>query len=954
MRRKKLNFRFKLLAIFLLWKLFVPFSYSFGADDIYIENKKDVVIENNYFKYVIAAGGNNLHFIDKSTNIDYLNTYTITYCAYITREKKVYPVSSVSIKGNLLKLDFISAGVTADIFIKKAKDFFEFEVVDIKGITDELTFINVPLTLKGVPSESFAACILAMNLYTYVRQIPALQTYLWATCYQRFGMKGSKITLLGVPQKKILPIIREVMIGAKDIAYSTVGGAWAQKSEEGYSSYLMNFGTLNENTVSDWIKECNSVGFKQIDSHGGPGFFKFGSFELNPENWPDGWSHFKRINNQLHKAGISSIFHTYSFFIDKKSKYVTPIPSPDLAYFNSFTIAKSIDIKDTVITVEESTANISTTTGFIVQNSRILRLGNELIEFSDATKSLPYKFTGCRRAVNGTKTSTYKAGEKAYHLKEMFGLFVPNPESELFTEIARHTAQIVNENNFDGIYLDAIDGSSILDGSEFSWYYGTKFVIEIVRHLKRPIGMEMSDMYHIWWHYRTRWQAMDYPVRGYKHFIDIHLNSINGGLLLPLHLGWWKNNTWNPPQTEATFTDDIEYLGCKMIGYNAGLSLLGGVEKNELDKNPSFVRLNAIISQYEELRHKNYFGEDVKKHLRQSGKEFTLFKEGGFWNFKPIAYQKHKVTGVKDSSAHWLLNNEFDTQPVKLRIESLLSVKPYNDPDDIVLADFSNPKLFTNGGVSKGIIGSINSSIEKTISGESSGIFSAHSSGVSPLNGSWIKLEEKFKPGLDLNKNQALGIWIKGDGNGELLNFRIESPQNISFGAHGDHFIKIDFSGWRYFELVEIESSEFSNYIWPESKSYNTYRNTIQFNNIDKLQLWYNNLPAGKEVNCTLGPVKAIPTISGIIENPSIEIGEEKIIFPVKMESGMYLEFLSHSDCKLYGSKGELLQEVIPIGKNPNLVNGKNDILFSCKESKGINARAQVTIIGEGKPLKKQ
>ena len=592
------------------------------------------------------------------------------------------------------------------------------------------------------------------------------------------------------------------------------------------------------------------------------------------------------------------------------------------------------------------------TTGFFVQNSSTLRIGNELIEFIGVTKSPPYKFTGCKRGLNGTKASAYKADNKAYHLKEMFGLYVPDPETKLFKEIAHRTAEVVNEADFDGIYLDAIDGSSILDPEH--WYYSTQFVAEIAKHLKRPVGMEMSAMEHHWWHYRSRWQALDAPHRGYKRFIDSHSDAINAGYLLPLHLGWWQNFTWDPPQTEPTFTDDIEYIGCKMIGNNAGLSMLRGVDKKMLDENPSFRRLNTIIRQYEELRHKNYFGEDVKKLLRQPGKEFTLFKDGdSSWNFKPVVYQKHKVAGLDHPSARWTVNNEFDSQPVRLRIESLLSVKPYNDPANVVLADFSGPEEFSNEETANGVSGGINSSTEKAVSGEAGGVFSALSSGVSPSNGSWIRMEKKFEPWLNLIKNQALGVWIKGDGKGELLNFRIESPDHLSYGARGDHYVKIDFMGWKYFELVEIESAEFSNYTWPEDDMYNTYRNPVQFNNVDKLQLWYNNLPAGKEVSVVLGPVKAIPTISGIIENPSITIGGEKIAFPVRMESGMYLEFLSFSDCKLYGSKGELLKEVTPIGVIPNIVNGQNEISFS-GDGYGfgaVNARVQVTVIGEGKPL---
>src|SRR5258705_8881993 len=110
----------------------------------------------------------------------------------------------------------------------------------------------------------------------------------------------------------------------------------------------------------------------------------------------------------------------------------------------------------------------------------------------------------------------------------------------------------------------------------------------------------------------------------------------------------------------------------------------------------------------------------------------------------------------------------------------------------------------------------------------------------------------------------------------------MESPLQLSHGDRGDHFVKIDFTGWKYFELIEIESAEFSNYQWPNSNNfYDTYRSTIQFNKVDKLQLWYNNLPANKEVNCIIGSVKAIPTVTGVMENPSITIGGKKVVFPV-------------------------------------------------------------------------
>jgi hypothetical protein len=165
--------------------------------------------------------------------------------------------------------------------------------------------------------------------------------------------------------------------------------------------------------------------------------------------------------------------------------------------------------------------------------------------------------------------------------------------------------------------------------------------------------------------------------------------------------------------------------------------------------------------------------------------------------------------------------------------------------------------------------------------------------------------------------------------------------------------VKIDFTGWKYFELVEIESAEFSNYIWPDSGFYvyDSFRHTVQFNNVDKIQLWYNNLPAGKEVKCLVGTIKALQMVPITVTDPEITIGEEKLIFRVEMESGMYLEFNSAKDCKLYGQKGEFLQDVKIEGKIPEIKNGDNAISFKCNGTKGVSSRVQVTMITEGKQI---
>lgn len=948
----------------------------------------EIVLENQHYQYLISDNGKNLAFVDKVSGRNYLSQSDVSYCASIISNGEKYPVSKIRYdETGSLKLDFAPHQVTATLKTSSDKDAIFWEVKEVTGTVESLVFLDIPLDLQRLPSEPFAVCALALNIQTEVKQLPALQNYLYAQAHSRFGITGAKVAVVAVPQKEILPAIRNVMSNAKDIPASSAGGAWAQLSKEGYGSYLMNFGTLTENNADEWIEYCKSVGFNQIDHHGGTtDFFLFGSFELNKEKWTDGWNSFKRLNDKLHQNGVSSIFHTYAFFIDKQSSFVTPVPHPDLASFRHFTLAESLAISGDEIVVNESTADISLFTGFHFPNSLTLRIGNELITFSGVSKTIPYKFTGCKRGVNGTKASSHEKGERADHLKELFGRFVPGPETQLFDEVAKRTADIVNDCGFDGIYFDAIDGSDILGGMENYWYYSTKFLFAVASRLKKPVGMEMSAMSHFWWHYRSRWQAWDVPRRGYKKFVDIHASSLkseeedhgywrghtpqfnryaqltNGGLLLPLHLGWWQHFTWDPPNTEFLFPDDVEYLGCKMIGNNAGLSMSSGYQKKDIEENPSFKRLNTIIKQYETLRQQQYFSEEICRLLRVSEKEYTLFlQKNGKWNFKPASYHKNFFKGDEDSR-QWKVQNEYADQPLKLRIQPQMSVMPYNDPAAITIAQFSNPNEFGDKRTAEGVTGDITASVSDKNHPGKLASFTAYSAGLSPQKGSWLKLEKKFEPWANLEKNKGLGVWVKGDGNGQLLNLRLETPEHLSAGVRGDHYIKVDFKGWKYFELVELESSAFTDYLWPGSEIikdtkvkdlfvYKSYLHSVQYSKVDKLQLWYNNLPEGKEVSCILSPVKALPLVLYKVENPVITVNGKKIMFPVTLESGMYLEFNSATDCKLYDPKGAFIKDVKPVGTIPVLLAGENTVAFSCEGRKDINPRVAVTVINHGAPL---
>ena len=911
-----------------------------------------ILIENDHFRYALSGEGKNLAFLDRATGVDYLKRNPASVCASVIRNGAEYPATSVSLTNGRLTIEFGHARTTVVLRVESQDSCVRVIVESVRGgDIDSLVFLNIPLTLHGRPDESFGSCALSLNLITHVDQLPVLQTRLRASCHAKFGMEGAAVAIVAAPMEKMLAALKEVLSDTNEMPRCEVAGPWAHDIPFNHGSYLFNFGSLTASTVDEWIAMAKKLGVTQIDHHGGRAFFRFGDFALNPDKWPAGWTTYRGLVERLHEAGIGSIFHTYAFFIDKRSKYASPVPDKRLAAFRTFTLAQDLSADAQEIAVNESTQGMSTITGFFEHNSVILHIGDELVTFGAASQEPPWRFTKIERGVLGTKASTHQKGARARHLKECFGLLVPDPESTLFEEIARNHADIVNACGFDGIYLDAIDGSSILRGPDECWYWANKFVVEIQKNLTRPVGMEMSAMWHHFWRYRTRWQAWDYPQRGHKRFIDIHAASVNGGLLLPLHLGWWNFQHFNPPQVEPTYPDVIEYLGAKLIGWDAGISLTGAIDPARLDEIPLFQQAVDVLRTCEQLRRDNAFDAAVKTRLREPGQEFSLFRDaGGKWRFRPACSDAHTASSAEPWSLSWTVTNPFGEQPVKFRLEALMSASSYDDTDNVILADLSEPSQFTGPPhVANGVTAALGNTSDGSAHG---GLFTATSSGKVPRNGAWAKLERRFAPSLNLSKHQAIGVWIEGDGGGQVLAIRLESPRHISYGAVADRYVDIDFTGRRMFTLIETESSRWSDYAWNDGKGlYNVYRETIDFGAVESLSVCYNNLPNGSATKCIVGPIKAMPMRPCRVKNPTIEVNGTLMTFPVEMRSGSYLQCGGTGDCVLYDSKGAEVATVKPSGQISTLLAGENRIRFSCDAVNGPTPRVKLTVLSHGEPL---
>ncbi len=915
------------------------------------EQQTAISVESDTLRLVVGTNARAIGFIDKATGINYadLKRGGIVF-ARVKRDGKMILATQAAMSEGVLRIGFGDSGIGLSLKLTGVGHSIVVEVLSVTGEgVEECTFVHFLLTLQGLEEEPFAGCALALNLQTQVRRLPMATSLLDALCYPRFGFAGAKVALVGCPQKELRRVLQEVVKAAPELPQSPIGGPWALDAEINRGSYL--FAPVSEKNADEWIRLAQSLGITQINFNH---MSRYGDAEPYPALYPNGKAGLKAVVDKVHAAGLKAGLHTYAFFIDETCPWVTPVPDPRLGKDATFTLAEALGAEGQTVSVVEPTTNMSAVTGFFVHNSATLQVDDELIVYSGVSKSLPYAFTQCKRGACGTHAAPHDKGAKAHHLKECFGRFAPDPHSTLLAEVAERQAQVINECGFDMMYIDALDGEGVLGGRENGWHYGSLFVFELWKRFDRPVLLEMSTMHHHLWTLRSRIGAWDHPDRSHKRFIDIHCaaNARVGRTFLPTHLGWWRLKTQSEFQSEPTFPEDLEYLCCKAIGNDVGFSLMGVNPKNVV-KNSAVKRLGGIVHDYEVLRHAKVFPESVKTRLRVPGDEFTLGQEtNGAWRLRPARYDKHKAEPRNSESATWVVTNTFERQPLRLRLEALMSAGAYGDTNAVIMASFSDPAEFAETAQAKGVTATWAPVPGQVKAGAPIGVFTASNAG-SARSATWARFGKTFTPPLDLGRGRALGVWVHGDAQGEVLNFQLKCPQHVVAGL-GEHYVVVDFTGWRYLELIEPEGERYADYVWPYKIYYHIYRGRIDFQQVDKLTVWVNNLPASGTATCLISPVHALPLVKAKIRNPRVSVGGRTLLFPVELESNYYLEFNPPGDCKMFGPSGNFIRTVKVAEDVPVLEAGKNQLQFECDRDPGVNPRVRITTITFGAPLPKQ
>lgn len=792
-------------------------------------------------------------------------------------------------------------------------DCVTFRVVSCPSEFERLKFAGVYCPECG---GEYISVGMALNSHTNSSDLLSASETARAECYREFGIEGGAFAVLLCEAERLRECMKWVTSNlTEDIPWSKKGGAFAADNADVRCSYLMNTTGIDAQSADDWIATVKRFGASQLDFHGGS-TFRFGDFKLDAKCFPRGRDSFREIIDRLHSAGIQAGLHTYAQFIDPRSEFVTPIPDPGLGG-EYFTLAADVDESATEITTVESTSEVSTLTGFFVRNSVYLVIDNEIIRFGEVGDN---KFAACERGALNTNAAAHAAGARVKHLNSVFGLFCADKDSELYLEIARRTAEFYNDLGFDMIYLDAIDGSDIFAGYEKAWYYANKFVAEIMKNANRPPILEMSQMWHHFWYYRSRMGAWDHSRRAHKFLLSQHDRSnqrIRAATTLPQNFGWWcypHVDPNDPIQTRRMFADDYEYFGYRSLCGDWSLSFIVGGCKlcDELG------RFSDIISGYERLRHNSPNGEypDGEAILR-GGVPIPI-------SYKKLRLYNNSPSSVKISEGEKLEGLRIENRPFPSRTADTSILLSASD-------DFGKIKLWSSTNVMTSV------SADTDSDGKDAIRINAKQDGA---NG-YARIDRVYEPTLNLGGCKGIGVYIHGDGKGEKLDFQLRSPKYTNSGLL-DRIVDIDFVGWRYFELIESDAERTSEDAWPfsggghynaakqdsifriaqdiphsqyewhpsstDADLYQVVRESISFENIYSLSVWLNHLPDGEECSVTIGDIAALPLEKAPLERLTLTVnGCDYEIGSLPVDS--YLEY-DGGNWYAYDADGSLIRDI--------------------------------------------
>ncbi len=930
-----------------------------------------IVLKTESFRYEISKEGRSIALVDTRNGTNYVTGQPVP-AAIVVQQQKRHASNAVRIQGNRLFVSFSDTDVTAVIRVERHPSWLVFQLVELSGkgksTIDELVFPNISVSLAGrragtysgiVRSPRFAVGCQALNLQTNSRMVlKGRPVWLRGQCFRRFGLVGARVALFAARNDQILDVVQEIERAEPRVPHVTLGGIWARHSPDARKSYL--FIDMTESNADEVIRIASTLNFGYILVYANTWATSLGSYPINRKSFPQGMESFKRVASKAHKAGLKVGIHCLTGFVNKRDPLATPTPDHRLAKDGLLHLAADVDARARFIPTVESPADFPSDVAYGGERQGLeIQIDDEIISYRGLSAKPPFGLEKCIRGAYGTRCSPHRKGAPVYHLTQRYSNYLADCDTDLALRIAERYADVINRCQLDMIYFDGAS-ANLAFGKQWRWRYVQQIPLQSSSLWQREVRVGGSCSGPLYWHLQAFKTCNDFVEIAVKRFLDC--DKLRGAVSaqqndIPVDLGWWGLHTW-APHRRATTPDEIEYICQKAVGFDACWSLETTLEK--IHSCGRWPDIEPLIARYERLRLKRQFADSVKQALRRPGAEFKLVRhlatEGpeAQWQLVAVKYEPaHLVLGSKTRS--WHIVNDWKTQPIRLRLYALPMLSPYASRENPVLLDQADLSRYVKSRVNAHCQTTLEATKQQTPNGEACVLFSAENDRNDA--GGWVehradlvRLGQRIVPPALIEGlpeqfatrgrwARPLGVWIYGDGKGEVLNIQLRCAN----GGYRDHYVDVDFDGWKYCELTRPETDRVFDFNAGYSRKHAVRH--FQYDRITNVFLRYNALPPHSTVQCLIGPIKALREHWLPIKDPAITIGSRTIVFPCRLETEQYLEYDGSGKARLYDREGREIGRVTPRGTTPILETGENQISYTSDNEAAYSQRADITII---------
>lgn len=825
-------------------------------------------------------------------------------------------------EGDRLRVDFAN-GLTAVFRMESGACFFTME---LETAVDDSVYAVFFGEIGTDPTCGWTVSSVAMTTNATPFELPGEGVSNGAGyAMPAVGTAGAKLAVVCSPtdsHRDSLKAAMETVDPARGVV-STLGGPWAMDAPGAYGDYVIMDWGIDPETAADVAALAADYSVDQIYLHQSSETFIQGSFtfpcaltvgERERGMTADASLFWQRIASVMEEKGVMLGLHTYSSLVPDTAEDILtdPVRQRQIAYSGSWTLAEDIVETDGFLPTREDGSTfvrsdilipwIDVHTAYVLVDEEII-----LVEWGEEGG-----LDVGGRGMLGTKEAPHSAGAEIRHLSGIYGMFQPEPCSDLFYEIARRTGRACREGGFSVIYLDGLESLCWFVEPGTEWYYYAEFIRAILAECEETPLMDYSTFCPATWNAQGKDGGVDYATRAYKRHKEQHVeyNLYLEDAYIPAALGWFHcapdmddeyKNMW----VKTMFRDDLDRLGVLSLACDMPLSYTP-FSPWDMERETRLADNMGYYALYSALREADYFAPEVLERLRDLNREFRLIRsDSGEFAMEEMGYA---VCEFENSGETVTAVNPFGEQAPLVRVEGRYSSL---GEDEITLLE-----------------------LDETL----------------PL---WELSGEHLIQPTDISGRMALRVRAYGTGSSEdAVLISIRSPE-VTEGGRTDFLVTLDHTGWKDFWLIDSDCGDTGDFVFDvatDGVDYECYRALVDPASITSVTVNF----CGPCEGARLDDITACVLTAGAVEDPTLTVNGRTVTFETVLRGGEYIEYdpVSGRAVHFFYEDGAARSREIPVRGGVILPGGEFAVTYEARSLTHAPARARVVLGTAGELLR--